>query len=132
MATSAVGLTWGFYIGANKVAEVTDVRMTINGRTLDASSIDSAGWEECIAGLRSGQFQVNGMLIVGDTNGFIAIQSALFGGASLTGKLKSSTGGYNWTATVFITQGTVSADLTKPQAINWTMKTSGAVTPAAS
>lgn len=133
MATSAVsGLVFGFYLGANKVAEVTDAKLTVGGKTVDATSVDSAGWEECLAGLRNAQFTVNGMLIIGDTTGFIALQTALLGGTSVSCKLRSTAAGYNWSATCIMTNGQFSMDLNNPQKISWTLKATGAVTPAAS
>jgi predicted secreted protein len=136
MTTSAVsGASGGLYISANKVAEATNLRLTIDGKEIDVTSVDSAGWTEIIGGRRSWQVSGDFNLIVGDTNGFIALQTALLAGTTVaTVKARSTAAGYNWSGTVLVTQANL--DLANPgdkqQTVSWTLKGTGAITPAAS
>ena len=135
MTTSAVsGLSGGLYIGANKVAEITNGKLVINGKTMDCTSGDSAGWDECIAGRKNWQINADFNLIVGDTNGFLALQTALIGGSVVAGvKMRSTASGYNWSGSVLITQQQMTLfDLNNPQKVSWTLQGTSAPTPAAS
>lgn len=136
MATSAVsGMSGGLYIGANKVAEGTGLRLTIDGKEIDVSNVDGDGWTELIGGRRSWQVTGDFNLITGDTNGFIALQTALLAGSALANlKVRSKSDGYNWSGTVLVTQAQL--DLVSPgdkqQTVSWTLKGTGALIPAAS
>ena len=135
MTTQAVsGLSGGLYIGANKVAEITNGKLVVNGKTMDCTSGDSAGWDECIMGRRNWQINADFNLIVGDTNGFLALQAAMFAGNSVASvKMRSTAAGYNWSGTVLITQEQLTLfDLNNPQKVSWTLQGTSAITPAAS
>lgn len=135
MTTSAVsGLSGGLYISTNKVAEITNLKLVINGKTMDATSGDSSGWDEAIAGRKSWQVTGDFNLIVGDTNGFLALQAALIAGSVVASvKARSAAAGYNWSGSVLITQQQMTLfDLSNPQKVSWTLQGTGALTPAAS
>jgi predicted secreted protein len=135
MVTSAVsGVSGSLYVGANKVAECSNLKLKINGKEIDVTSVDSAGWDEFIAGRKSWDVTGDFNLVVGDTNGYLALQTALLAGTKPTITARSASTGYNWSGTVLVT----SADLAlanpgdKQQTVSWTLKGSGALTPAAS
>ena len=134
MTTSAVsGLSGGIYLGANKIMEIRNGSAKINRGTLDASNGDGGGWEECIGGLGSWTVDGEFNLIVTDTNGFLAIQTAILAGTSLSMKARSTASGYNWAGTVFPTlQQLQLFDLKNPQTVKFSFKGTGAITPAAS
>ena len=48
-----------------------------------ATSGDSAGWDEAIAGRKNWQINADFNLIVGDTTGFLALQAALIAGTAV-------------------------------------------------
>lgn len=135
MSTSAIsGLSGGLYIGANKVAEITNGKLVNNRKTMDATSGDSAGWDECIAGRGNWQINADFNLIVGDTNGFLALQAAIMAGSAVANvKMRSTSSGYNWSGSVIVTQQQMTLfDLNNPQKVSWTLQGTGALTPAAS
>ncbi|OPX80434.1 MAG: hypothetical protein A4E45_00054 [Methanosaeta sp. PtaB.Bin039] len=136
MTTSAVsGMSGGLYIGANKVAEGMNLRLTIDGKEIDVSNVDGSGWAEFLGGRRSWQVTGDFNLITGDTNGFVALQTALLAGTTVASlKCRSAAAGYNWSGTVLVTQAQL--DLVSPgdkqQTVSWTLRGTGAITPAGS
>lgn len=63
------GKAGGFYLGANKVAEVNDCSLSVNGKTIDTTNFDSSEWEEYINGTKSWSVTVNANFKASDTLG---------------------------------------------------------------
>lgn len=82
MATKGYGAS--FLIGANEVAELTNITNAFTGDTLDVTTFDSDGVREFIAGLRSGTMDLTGFYDPTDTNGQVALVGALLGGTAIT------------------------------------------------
>lgn len=100
MAISGKG--GGVFLGANKVAEVTNWTLDIEADMLDSTSFDSNGWRQFIAGLKqwSGSFEAK-WKVSGDTTGQKALQDALLGGTVLSIKLDvNGTNNYSGSALV--------------------------------
>lgn len=134
MTTQAVsGILGGLYISTTKVAECQDMTLTINRGTQDASNADGAGWEECVGGMGSWTVSGSFNLIVGDAE-YLALQTALLAGTTVASvKGRSAAAGYNWAGTVLPTQAQLQLfSLKNSQGVKWTLKGTGAITPAAS
>jgi predicted secreted protein len=135
MPTESIsGLDGGLYIDSDKVAECKDLTLTINHTPQDATSADSAGFEESIGGLRNWQVAGSFNLIVGDADGFQVLETALLGGTSVASvKARSTATGKNYTGSVMVTQAQLNLfDLRNPQAVRWTLKGNGVLEEASS
>jgi predicted secreted protein len=66
---ATAGKAGGFYLGANKVAEVIDCNLQVNGSTIDFTNFDSGEWEEFINGTKNWSLTVNANFKATDTNG---------------------------------------------------------------
>jgi len=69
MATAAISGKDGSVSSDGSVAEVKGWSAVLTARTLDATSFDSAGWEEYVVGLKGGTFEFNSLtdqIAVGD------------------------------------------------------------------
>ena len=127
MTTQAVsGLAGGLYIGDKKVAECDNLTLTWDMNTQDATNADGGGWEEFVAGTRNWQISGGFNLVVGDANGFQALQNGLFEPGSIEVRAKSTDAGPSWSGKVLVTQGQFNLfDLRNPQKVRWTLKGTG-------
>jgi len=135
MPTESIsGLDGGLWIGSDKVAECKDLTLTINHTPQDATSADSLGFEESVGGLRNWQVAGSFNLVVGDTAGFQVLEAAILAGTPVaTVKARSSVSGKNYSGSVMVTQAQLNLfDLRNPQAVKWTLKGNGVLTPAPS
>lgn len=73
-----------FLIGANTVAELTSVTNTITGEELDTTTFDDGIFRTFIAGLVNGQMSISGYYDPTDTNGQVALRSAILGGTLIS------------------------------------------------
>ena len=78
------GCAASFLIGANTVAELTNISNAMTGETLDVTSFDSGCVREFVAGLRSGTIDVSGFYDPTDTNGQVALVAGLLAGTAIT------------------------------------------------
>lgn len=135
MVTSAIsGLDGGLYIGSDKILECKDMTLTINHTPQEATSADSAGFEESVGGLRNWQISGSFNLIVGDTTGYEALETAILTGVAVASvKARSSATGKNYSGSVMVTQAQLNLfDLRNSQAVRWTLKGTGVLAEAAS
>ena len=135
MPTESIsGLDGGLYIGSDKIAECKDMTLTINHTPQDATSADSAGFEESVGGLRNWQISGGFNLIVGDTTGYEVLETAILTGIAVASvKARSSVSGKNYSGSVMVTQAQLNLfDLRNPQGVKWTLKGTGVLGEAAS
>ena len=77
------GCQASFLIGANTVAELTNVTNTFTGETLDITTFDSSCVREFIQGLKSGSVSITGYYDPTDTNGQVAMMTAFLAGTNI-------------------------------------------------
>lgn len=74
------GCKASFNLGANKVAQLSNVTNSYTGDTLDITTFDSECLREFIAGLRSGTIDISGFYDPTDTTGQVAMFTAFLAG----------------------------------------------------
>jgi len=78
------GCSASFLLGTNTVAQLNNISNPLSADSLDVTSFDSACLREFIAGLRSGTMDVSGFYDPTDTNGQVAMMTAMLAGTLLT------------------------------------------------
>ena len=73
MATA--GKAGGLYVGAAKVAEVSDCNVKVSGKTIDTTNFDSSEWEEFINGTKSWSIDATANFKATDTTGQVALMN---------------------------------------------------------
>jgi predicted secreted protein len=66
MSSTIAGFKGAVLVGGTKIAESQDMELTIDLKTIDATSHDSAGWEEKIAGNSNWKITAKGLYVFGD------------------------------------------------------------------
>jgi predicted secreted protein len=66
MSNTIAGFNGAILVGGTKIAEVQDVTLTIDLKTIDATSHDSAGWMEKIAGNIEWKATAKALYVFGD------------------------------------------------------------------
>jgi predicted secreted protein len=123
---ASAGKDGGLYIGANKVAEIADIKLTVNNKLIDITNLDSQGWEEVIAGLKAWSISANGNLKLSDTNGQVAIRTAAFNGTSVSASIRyTSAAAPNVAGTAFIESLDESIPVGDKQTIGINLRGSG-------
>lgn len=88
MATAALpGYQGEIFLGGNKVGEVKEVTLTVERDAMDATSHDSGGWEESIAGIARWTFSASALYLTANTAQTAAFD-ALVNGTNLTFKFQ--------------------------------------------
>lgn len=59
------------YLGGSLVAHTTDINFKLDNALVDATTRNSGGWKETIAGLRSWSLTVSGVIAFDDTTGWM-------------------------------------------------------------
>jgi predicted secreted protein len=73
-----------FLLGTNVVAGLTSISNPISADSLDVTVFNATCMRDFIAGLRSGTMDVSGYYESGDTNGQVAMFTAMLAGTKLT------------------------------------------------
>jgi predicted secreted protein len=133
MATA--GKAGGLYVGANKVAEVNDASISINGKTIDTTNFDSSEWEEYINSTKSWSISANANFKAADANG----QKALMDNINLASQnpiaveLRLTAAAVpKFSGNVVTESYSVSVPVADKITISFSLKGSGALTYAAS
>jgi predicted secreted protein len=71
------------YIGANKIAEMTNWSLDLGVDDVDVTNFDSDGWKEYLAGLKEWSGSTEGNFKLDDINGQKAILTAWLNGTAL-------------------------------------------------
>lgn len=132
---AVAGKNGGLYLGANKVAEVNDVSLSINGKTIDTTSFDSGEWEEYINSTKSWSMSVNANYKASDTNGqkalmdniMLSSQSPIAASLRLTASATPNVGG-----NVVTESFSISVPVSDKITISFNLKGSGTLTYTAS
>lgn len=82
------GKDGGVYIGANKIAELSNWSLDMGADDVDVTSFDSEGWKEFLAGLKEWSGSAEGNFDPTDTDGQKAILNAWLNGETVTLDLK--------------------------------------------
>ena len=73
-----------FLLGTNVVAGLTSISNPISADSLDVTVFNATCMRDFIAGLRSGTIDISGYYESGDTNGQVAMFTAMLAGTKLT------------------------------------------------
>ena len=79
------------YIGANKVAEISQWSCDLKADNIETTNFDSNGWKTYIQGLKEWSGSLEGNFVPTDTNGQQAIINAFAGGTSVSLELRIDT-----------------------------------------
>lgn len=136
--TSAVsGMTGSLWVCATvggtyvKLAEVSDLRLKIDGREIDTSNVDDAGWGSSISGARSAEISATNNLIMADA-AYVIIQAAIMAGTTIYAKIMQSgtptATPVGWSMPCGVNGGNLTlAGPATQQKADWTIKNRGAL-----
>ena len=136
--TSAVsGMTGSLWVCATvggtyvKLAEISDLRLRIDGREIDTSNVDDAGWGSSISGARSAEVTATNNLIMTDA-AYAIIQAALLAGTTIYAKILQSgtptATPVGWSMACGVNSGNLTlAGPATQQKADWTIKNRGAL-----
>lgn len=82
------GKDGGVFIGANKIAELSNWSLDMGADDVDVTSFDSEGWKEFLAGLKEWSGSAEGNFDPTDINGQKAILNAWLNGETVALDLK--------------------------------------------
>ena len=136
--TSAVsGMTGSLWVCATvggvyvKLAEVSDLRLRIDGREIDTSNVDDAGWGSSISGARSAEITATNNLIMTDA-AYAIIIAAIMAGTTIYAKIMQSgtptATPVGWSMACGVNSGNLTlAGPATQQKADWTIKNRGAL-----
>lgn len=136
--TSAVsGMTGSLWVCATvggtyvKLAEISDLRLRIDGREIDTSNVDDGGWGSSISGARSAEITATNNLIMADA-AYAIIQAALLAGTTIYANILQSgtptATPVGWTMPCGVNSGNLTlAGPNTQQKADWTIKNRGAL-----
>jgi predicted secreted protein len=115
-----------------KLGELSDLRLRIDGREIDTSNVDDAGWGSSISGARSAEVTATNNLILTDA-GYAIIAAAILDGSTIYAKILQSgtatVGTKGWTMACGVNSGNLTlAGTATQQKADWTIKNRGALT----
>lgn len=140
VATSGMnGTLWvcatvdGTYV---KLAELSDLKVKIDGKEIDTSNVDDAGWGSSIMGARSFEVSATNNLILTDAAYAIIIAAMMSGTGDIYVKALSSgtptVSGKGFTGKAGVGSGNLTlAGTNTQQKADWTIKGRGALTAVA-
>jgi predicted secreted protein len=115
-----------------KLAEVSDAKIKIDGKEIDTSNVDDAGWGSSIMGAGSWDISASNNLILTDA-GYAIIKAAILARSTIyvkalqSGTPTASPKGFSGAA--HVTSGSLTlAGANTQQKADWSIKGSGAVT----
>ncbi|MCL5045570.1 MAG: phage tail protein [Actinobacteria bacterium] len=119
------------YIGANKVAEIGNWSLDLEGETLETTSFDSAGWKEFIAGLKGWSGSAEGNWKVdADATGQKALQDALLNGTTVSLELRVNATPNKYSGSALVTKVGVEAGVDDKVSVSFDFQGTGALTYA--
>lgn len=130
MATAGIaGFKGKILIGGTAVAELTDVTLEITSKMYDATSHDSAGWEESIVGNNSWKATAKTVWNESDAQR-VALRNALLNKTSVTFEFDPlvSVGHEKFTGTGFVDKYSHAAPNTDKQTLDLEITGTGALT----
>jgi len=136
MATAGVfnGTSLIVYVGTNVVAHATSCSLSVSADLPDATTKDSGGWADEIAGLRSWSMTTDGLATVSGADYNVEDLYALITGRTeVTLKFTTNSGGtavvgdLKWTGDAFIESLDMTADMESPVTFSASFKGTGAL-----
>lgn len=123
------GTLIALYKDGTKIANLTSNSMALSMSTRDATTKDSAGWEESLEGLKSGEFSAEGLFAEDAGVGFDQLWAEYDARTSFTARMSSEVSGDKYyEGAVLITSLENSAPLEDTQSFSCTLKAAGAIT----
>jgi predicted secreted protein len=114
------------YVGTNPIAHSTSATITIDADLPDATTKDSGGWADHIAGVKSWSIDFDGLVDYAASYGVEELYSNLFNGNVLTVKWSSTqVGGTYLTGQAFLSNLTQTADMEQPVSYSGTFTGKG-------
>ena len=137
MTEAISGMTGSLWVCATvggtyvKLGEISDLRLRIDGREIDTSNVDDAGWGSSISGARSAEITATNNLIMTDA-GYAIIIAALLAGSTIYAKILQSgtptATPVGWSMACGVNSGNLTmAGPTTQQKADWTIKNRGAL-----
>ena len=137
MTEAISGMTGSLWVCATvggtyvKLAEVSDLRLKIDGREIDTSNVDDAGWGSSISGARSAEISATNNLIMADA-AYVIIQAAIMAGTTIYAKIMQSgtptSTPVGWSMACGVNSGNLTlAGTATQQKADWTIKNRGAL-----
>lgn len=138
MTDAVSGMTGSLWVCATiggtyeKLGELSDLRLRIDGREIDTSNVDDDGWGSSISGARSAEVTATNNLILTDA-GYAIIAAAILDGSTIYAKILQSgtatVGAKGWTMACGVNSGNLTlAGTATQQKADWTIKNRGALT----
>ena len=116
-------------IVAAVVAGLNSISLSMGSDMIDVTTFDSACWKEFVAGLKGATISASGFYDTTDTNGQVALRTALLAGSQVDAVNYYVDGSVNgFTASVFVSSFNVGADPTGSVTLDFELQITGAVT----
>lgn len=122
------GKSGSVYVGANKVAEISNWSLDIGADEIDITNFDSDGWKEFLAGLKEWSGNAEGNWKMSDTNGQKALQDALLGGTTVALELRLDANN-KYAGDAFITGISIESPNDDKIPVTFDFRGTGALTP---
>ena len=137
MTEAISGMTGSLWVCATaegtyvKLGELSDLRLRIDGREIDTSNVDDAGWGSSISGARSAEISATNNLIMADA-AYVIIQAAIMAGTTIYAKIMQSgtptSTPVGWSMACGVNSGNLTlAGTATQQKADWTIKNRGAL-----
>jgi predicted secreted protein len=129
------GKAGGLYVGANKVAEVNDASLSVNGKTIDTTNFDSGEWDEFINGTKNWSISANANFKASDATGQKALMDNINNAsqAPIAASLRlTAAANPSFSGNIVTESYSVSTPVADKITISFNLKGSGALTYTAS
>lgn len=129
------GKNAGLYLGANKVAEVSDISLNSGSKVIDVTNFDSNEWTENIMGTKNWKISATCNFKSDDTNGQQALMNSILnaGGSSIAAKIQlTSSANPSFSGNVVVTSFDVGVPVADKVSIKFELTGTGALTYTAS
>jgi predicted secreted protein len=129
--------TTGVFNGTNLILKIEDTAlghttsctMSFNADLPEATTKDSGGFQEVIAGIKSGEFSFDGLVAYDDSANAIELADYLLAGTQVTVVFGTTvTGDAVYTAEGLLSNVEISAEMESPVSYSGSITTTGAVT----
>jgi predicted secreted protein len=129
--------TTGVFNGTNLILKIEDTAlghttscsMTFNADLPEATTKDSGGFQEVIAGLKSGEISFDGLVAYDDTANAIELADYLIAGTQLTCVFGTAASGDDvYTVEGFLSSVEMTAEMEAPVSYSGSITTTGSIT----
>jgi predicted secreted protein len=138
MTEAVSGMTGSLWVCATvggtyvKLGELSDLRLRIDGKEIDTSNVDDAGWGSSISGARSAEVTATNNLIMTDAGYAILIAAIISTGSTIYAKILQSgtptATPVGWSMACGVNSGNLTlAGTATQQKADWTIKNRGAL-----